>query len=287
MRGPAWLLAAIFAWAVLDANSKLLASGYAAVQVLSIRYMVLLALFGGLRALRPSAGGSLVTRHPLLQGVRAAAMLGSAFGFFLALRELSMAEAYLVHFTAPFMLLAMAALLLGEAMPGRAWGWTALGFAGVALAMVPGIEAGGALAGYAWALFGTINYAVIMTVNRRLRGEQSVAGVILWPSLLGLAATLPLLPGTWVTPSPLDAALLMGNGLVSGVAMVAMSLAFRHGDAARLAPLEYTALVFALAFDLAIWGVLPAWHVLLGAAVVVLACTGSERSRRQAALPRP
>ncbi|MES2713744.1 MAG: DMT family transporter [Pseudomonadota bacterium] len=284
MNGPAWLVAAIGMWSVLDTNSKLLAEGYGAAQVLFIRHGGMLVMFLALRALRPGAGGTLATAHPWLQALRALAMLGSAAGFFLALRTLSLAEGYLVHFTAPFMLLGMAAVFLRESMPGRAWAWTAVGFAGVAFAIGPSLGAGGDWAGFAWAFFGAFNYAVIMTINRRLRGESSLAGVILWPSLLGAAAMLPFLMAEWRTPGLRDAVLLGMNGVVSATAMVAMSLAFRHSDAARLAPFEYSALIFAVGFDIAIWGVVPAWQVLAGAAVVVAACLASERARREAAL---
>ena len=284
MNGPAWLVAAIGMWAVLDTNSKLLAEGYGAAQVLFIRHAVMLALFLGLRALRTGVGGTLATAHPWLQGLRALAMLGSAAGFFLALRTLSLAEGYLVHFTAPFMLLGMAALFLRESMPGRAWAWTAVGFAGVAIAILPSLGGAGAWQGYAWAFFGAFSYAVIMTINRRLRGEASLAGVILWPSLLGAVATLPFMLVEWNTPDLGDAVLLGMNGVISAGAMIAMSLAFRHADAARLAPFEYSALIFAVGFDITIWGVVPAWQVLAGAAVVVAACLASERARREAAL---
>ena len=203
MNGPAWLVAAIGMWAVLDTNSKLLAEGYGAAQVLFIRHAVMLAEF-----------------------------------------------------------------------------------AGVAFAILPSLGAAGAWQGYAWAFFGAFSYAVIMTINRRLRAESSLAGVILWPSLLGAAATLPFMLAEWNTPDLGDAALLGLNGVISAGAMIAMTLAFRHADAARLAPFEYSALIFAVGFDIAIWGVVPAWQVLAGAAVVVAACLASERARNSMLCPQ-
>jgi drug/metabolite transporter (DMT)-like permease len=282
LRGPLWLLTALLLWSVLDANSKLLAGTYGTGQVLAIRHGVMLLLVLGARALWPGAGGKIGTAHPLLHAIRAVAMLGSAAGFFLAMRAMSMAEAYLVHFTAPFMMLGLAALCLREPMPARAWGWTAAGFAGVAVAIAPAIGGGGHWQGFAWAGLGAASYAVIMTVNRRLREESGLAQVILWPSLLGFVATIPFAALEWVAPPAGDLALLALNGVVAGVATLAMSLAFRHANAARLAPFEYAALVFALGFDLAIWGRLPALPTLIGAAIVIAACIASERTRRAA-----
>ncbi|MFB9970570.1 hypothetical protein ACFFMP_11360 [Pseudoroseomonas cervicalis] len=101
MQGPLLLLLALGLFAALDANSKLLAGAYPVAQVVLIRHLVLLALLFGARALRPGLGGPLGTAHPRLHLLRALAMLGSAVGFFQALREIPLAEGYLVYFTAP------------------------------------------------------------------------------------------------------------------------------------------------------------------------------------------
>jgi drug/metabolite transporter (DMT)-like permease len=36
-----------------------------------------------------------------------------------------------------------------------------------------------------------------------------------------------------------------------------------------IAPLEYTALAWAMAFDLALWSVMPTSHMLFGASIIV------------------
>ena len=45
--------------------------------------------------------------------------------------------------------------------------------------------------------------------------------------------------------------------------------AFRLGEASLIAPLEYTALVWGVALDLALWGVLPDAITWLGAAIII------------------
>jgi hypothetical protein len=130
-------------------------------------------------------GGSLGTAHPWLHLLRAAAMMGSGIGFFMALREIPMAEGYLVYFTAPFLTMAMAALLLGETPPRAVWLWSAVGFLGVLVAMAPGLQTGGPLRAYAYAMLGTASYATVLTINRKLRQEAGVARLILWSALPG------------------------------------------------------------------------------------------------------
>lgn len=284
MRGPALLVAGITLFGLLDANSKLLSGQYGLGQVVFLRYAVLVLAFLAARAVRPGAGGELGTRHPWLHLIRAAAMMVSAGAFFLAFRRLSLAEGYLVFFTAPFWVLALAALVLREPVPRVAWAWSALAFAGVALAVAPRLLEGGAslsAGGYAFALCGTFTYATTQTVNRRLRGEIGAARVLLWPTLLGLALYGPMAALDWTTPGLRDAVMLAMNGLFAGAAVVCVAAAFRHADAARLAPFNFVGLPVSLLLDLAIWGRWPQATTVLGGAVVVFACLMSERAMRR------
>src|SRR4051794_12235728 len=95
------------------------------------------------RALRPGFGGPLGTRRPGLHALRIVAMMISASSFFLAFRQLPLAEGYLVFFTAPFLTLALSALALREPVPRAAWAWCLVGFGGVLLAVAPRLGGGG------------------------------------------------------------------------------------------------------------------------------------------------
>jgi drug/metabolite transporter (DMT)-like permease len=278
VRGPVYLVTAMALFGLLDANSKLLAGTYPAEQVVAIRYATLLLVLFAARAISPGLGGRLTTAHPMLHLVRACFMLGSGMGFFLALRDIPLAEGYLVYFTAPFLTLGLAALVLGERTGRAVWAWSVLGFAGVALAMWPGLRADGPWGAYLWALFATCCYAAVMTINRLLRHETGGAVLILWSSLPGLLVLSPFAAMSWVAPGPLDLAALSVNGLLAGGATLCLAIAFRHDSAARLAPLEFSALIFAVGLDLLIWNVWPTSWTLGGAVIVVFALVMSQRA---------
>jgi drug/metabolite transporter (DMT)-like permease len=283
VRGPAFIIAAMALFALLDANSKLLSGRYPAEQVIGLRYATLLAVFFAARAIAPGFGGRLSTVHPLLHLARAMAMIGAGFGFFLALREIPLAEGYLVYFTAPFMTLGLAALVLKERTGPTVWAWSLLGFSGVLVAMWPGLAAGGPVGAYLWAFFATVCYATVLTINRLLRHETGFAVLILWSSVPGLILVAPFAAMSWVSPTALDFAALSVNGLLAGGATLCLAIAFRHDSASRLAPLEFSALVFAVGFDLAIWSVWPSAWTMGGALIVVFACLMSQQAatRRQ------
>ena len=282
MRGPALLLAGIVLFGLLDANGKLLSGEYPLGQVIAVRYAALLALLLAARAAWRGAGGGIATARPGLHLLRACSMMASAACFFLAFRRLPLAEGYLVFFTGPFMTLALSALALRERVPAAAWGWCALGFGGVALAVLPRLGAGeGEALGYLAVLAGTFTFAVTQTVNRSLRNEAGPARVLFWPSLLGLLVYGPLAVRDWVGPSPADFAMLAANGVLAGAAVAATAAAFRHADAARLGPWGFAALPVSFLLDLLVWGHRPDPAMLAGAAVVVLACVMSERAARR------
>ncbi len=101
VRGPIYLVTAMALFALLDANSKMLAGTYPADQAVAIRYATLLLVLFAARAVVPGLGGPLTTAHPFLHLLRAMFMIGSGMGFFLALRDIPLTEGYLVYFTAP------------------------------------------------------------------------------------------------------------------------------------------------------------------------------------------
>ncbi|MCB4823280.1 DMT family transporter [Roseicella aerolata] len=286
MKGPALALAGIVLFSLLDANSKLLSGQYGVGQVVFLRYAVLVPLFLLARAARPGFGGPLRTSRPGLHAIRVACMMISAASFFLAFRQLPLAEGYLVFFTSPFMTLALAALLLREAVPRAAWFWCLVGFGGVLLAVAPKLGGGGGpLSGYLWVFLGTLAFSVTQTVNRRLRAEPGLVGVILWPGLVGLLVFGPLAWRDWMPAPPLDLFQLALNGLIAGAAVVLTAAAYRHADAARLGPYGFAALPVSVALDLALWGLWPDAATLAGGAVVVFACVMSERARRAGEAP--
>jgi uncharacterized membrane protein len=59
------------------------------------------------------------------------------------------------------------------------------------------------------------------------------------------------------------------QGLASAAGQLAMIRAFRVGEASMLAPIEFTALIWATLFGFWFWGDLPAVGVLAGAVLII------------------
>ena len=67
----------------------------------------------------------------------------------------------------------------------------------------------------------------------------------------------------------------------------AITEAFVRAEASVIAPLEYTALAWALGFDALLWGVLPGATTFAGAAILVASGIYLMRKERGAPAPLP
>ena len=86
--------------------------------------------------------------------------------------------------------------------------------------------------------------------------------------LLSLGAWLLALPG-WKPLLAGDIWIIVGVGVAGSLAQVALTEAFRRGEASLIAPLEYSALLWGVILDVALWGVLPDSITWIGAAIIV------------------
>ncbi len=276
-------MAGIALFGLLDANTKLLSGEFSPAQALAFRHGVLLALLFGSRALSPGMGGPMLTRRPGLHALRAVSMLASGALFFLTFRHLPLADGYLVFFTSPFLIMLMAWFFLGETVPRAAWIWSGVGFSGVLLALAPQLGAGVSPLGFGYALLATLFYSVNIIINRALRGETGYARLLVWPSALGFLVFAPIAATIWVPADAVQTGQLVANGLLAGVATVALAVAFRYATVARLAPFEFIALPWSVTLDWLVFGKPPDAILFAGGALVVLACVMSERAVKAAA----
>jgi len=268
LRGILAMLVAVAFFAVMDSQLKLLAGHYGPLQVSCLRgaaslpFVLLPVLLRGRTArLRP-----VNVRLHLLRGALSVLMLGS---FVYAVRESSLATTYSIFMCAPLLVAALSAPLLGERVAGSQWGAICVGLAGVLLMIAPrgGGEwvSRGALA----AVVAVATYALSVVSLRLLARTDSTESMVFWFSvLLSLGAGLLALPD-WVALRADHWPLFVGIGVSGALGQHFITEAFRHAPAAVVAPFEYTALLWGVLLDLAIWGVLPGAVTLVGGAIVI------------------
>ncbi len=267
LAGMALMVASVGLLTVMDGTAKYLARDYPLWQVVWARYAFnLLGLLPLLARARLPAWRS---RAPGLQLLRAAAMVVATFTMFLSLKLLPMAETYAIAFLSPLLVALLAGLLLRERLDAARWLAVTTGFLGVLVVMRPGSGLFGlaALAPMAMAL----SFALYQLVTRMLGGRDDTYVTMFWSAAVGSVVTAFLLPWNWRPPDAGALALMAAMGLIGLLGQLAMIRAFTLAPASLASPFIYTQIVWAVLFGFLVFGDLPDFWTVVGAAVVVAA----------------
>ncbi|MDR3386673.1 MAG: DMT family transporter [Rudaea sp.] len=261
------MLLAVAAFSLMDACLKTLAPYYAPMQVTALRGLSSLPLVT-LWVLADGGAGQLLQIRwmlHLLRGVLSIVMLSS---FAYALRSLPLAETYSLFFIAPLLITALAALVLREQVGWRGWAAIALGFCGTLVVLRPTGAGVLTLAGFA-VLVSATGYAVSAIVVRVLGRSDSTQSMVLWMLAMTGAFALVLAWHDWLPIQPGHWPVLAVLAVSGAVGQYAITDAFKRASASRIAPLEYTALVWGILLDRIFWNTLPDATTLIGAAVII------------------
>ncbi len=261
------MLVSVGLFSLMDAGLKTLSAHYPPMQVAAMRgaSSLPLVLAWALATVGPMP--LLRVRWPLhlLRGVLGIAMMAS---FVYALKRLPLSTAYSIFFVAPLLITALSVPFLGERVGPRRWGAIAVGLLGVLVVLRPTGEGVFTMAGLA-VLVAALGYAVSAITVRVLARTDSTQAITFWLlALMAFGAGALALPG-WVPLRIEDVWVIAAIGVGGALGQYAITEAFRLGEASLIAPLEYTALLWGLALDLALWGVLPDEVTWLGAAIII------------------
>jgi drug/metabolite transporter (DMT)-like permease len=263
----AWMIAAVACFAVMDAAMKLLTAHYPALQVATLRggaslpFVLLWVLAtAGPRSIVPVRWGL----H-LLRGVLGIAMIGC---FAWALRSLPLSTAYTIYFVAPLLVTALSVPLLGEHVGPRRWAAIGIGLVGVLVVLRPGVGGFVSLPGLMVLLAATA-YALAAVLVSLLARTETPQSLVVWFLLIMALGAGALAWPAWIPLRLADAGWIATLGLAGALGQVALTQAFRRGDASLIAPLEYSGLIWVIPWDWLLWRKLPDAWTWVGAAIIV------------------
>lgn len=251
---------------VNDAIAKVLTASYSPLQILFLRNVIALPV-AALIAARVGGTEALLSHRPAAHLVRGVLWICATVLFFTSIMHLSLAEATALIFVAPLFITAISAMFLGEHVGWRRWMAVVAGFIGVLIVIQPG---GAAFRPVSLLPVATaFVYALLMLSARWVDTRESV-----WTLLLYLTGTSALLsafivPFVWVTVRFDDLWLFFAIAVFGTAGMTMMTQAFRIAPAAVVAPLDYTALLWATGFGWLIWSEVPNTATFIGAAVII------------------
>lgn len=264
--GPAVMLLGMVLFALNDAMGKWLVASYGLGQVILIRSLAALAIlapFLWMAGLKPIVEAE----KPLVQLARVIFSTMEVFCFYYAVIYLPLADVMTYWLAAPIYVAAASPLLLAEKVGWRRWTAIFVGFVGVIIALEPSSKMFTSPA--LISILGTFAFAFMMISGRSLRGTPDKT-LVLFQTGAAAIAGLVFAPFDW---TPLTSAnelfLLCLLGIVAMAAHMLVNRALKISDAATVAPLQYTLLLWAVVFGWFFFGDLPKPTMLVGATLIV------------------
>lgn len=261
------MLVAGLLFAIMDAAIKWIADSYSAFQVSALRSIAAMPLVLLWIILRGRLG-TLRHVHWPLHLARGVIGFGVMVCFVYGVARLPLSTAYAIVFVAPLMITALAVPLLGEKVGPRRWTAILVGLAGVIVVLRPGV-AGAATGPGLVLLVAAFFYAMAAITVRKLAQRDSPEAMVFWFLLLLGVFAGAFAAFDWRPVQREHFLAIAVIGVTGAVAQVALTHAFRLGEASQIAPLEYAGLVWVVLLDLFVWHALPDGMTWLGAAIIV------------------
>lgn len=266
------LKAALFAilafglFATHDVVVKILGGHYSPFQI--IFFSVLLSFpLATLMLMRDATSGHLRPLHPWWTALRTGAAVVTGFSAFYAFSVLPLAQVYAILFASPLLITVLSIPILQERVGIHRWFAVALGLAGVLIVLRPGSAA--FELGHLAALVAATGSATASVIVRKIGRAERSAVLMLYPMVANFAVMAAILPIVY-RPMPVEHLGLLGIvSLLAFVAGLFMITAYRLGDAAVVAPMQYSQILWAAGYGALFFDEHGDLYTWLGAGVVI------------------
>ena len=265
--GIGLMLLGIFLFSANDVLGKWLVASYSVGQVLLFRSTAAWLVLAPM-AIRMGPANLVRVERPGLQVLRVVCSSGEVVCFYLAVTALPLADAMTYYLAGPIYVTVLAALILKEHVGWRRWTAVVVGFGGVLLALQPSAES------FGWpalvALLGSVLFAFLMIITRSLRGTPDVT-MVAWQFTAALIVGLIWAPLEWTPLENFDLLLIGLVGVFGMAAMACVNRSLKLAPASVVVPYQYTMIVWAVIFGYLVFGDVPEWPTLVGAAIIIAA----------------
>lgn len=265
-RGALWMLASAITFTVMTMLIKYLGTDYS--PALQTFYRQLAGLIVLLPVILPNPRQVFRTTRPGILLFRSGAgTIGMILAFY-AYQKLPLADANALSFTRTLWLVPLAAFVLKETVGPRRVSATIVGFLGALLMLQPQTqgEAGWPAAA---ALTSSLLFAFTVTGMKVMTRDHSTLTLMAWSAVLGFVLAIPAALFAWRWPTLGDFGLLCAMGVLGTITQACYINGMAEGDAAAMAPIDYTRLVFAVILGYVLFHDVPNAMTMLGAGIVM------------------
>lgn len=264
---------------VMDAIIKAVGTNLPTFQLAFLRF--LFGSFWSILAvliLRPVWPNNHAIRINALRGVIGAV---TATTFFYSLQTLPLVDSIAFSFLSPLFLAFFGALFLKEKLASHSALGLIAGCAGMlVMAIGQGLNPGGLhLPGVMAAFTSAISYAFGLVLLRQRAQQDPLIIIMLFQNCV--PATLLAIPAylSWQPLPTIDLATFALLAAIGLAGHLLLASAFKRAEASRIAPMEYSALIFGALLGIVFFREWPALSTLLGAGLIMIGTAYAMRAK--------
>jgi len=266
LSGALFGLLAFGLFATHDVVLKFLGGSYSVFQIAFLTSLFSMPLVLVLLIL-DREGGTFRPKNPGWMAVRVATAVVITPSIFFSFTVLPLTEVYAILFSTPLFVTALSVPILKESVGAYRWGAVLVGFVGVLFVIQPGVSVVGI--GHATALFGAFGAAVAFVVVRKIGGQERNAVMVGYPLMANLVSMGLVLPFVY-QPVPIgDLGLSVLMSVLGFSALLSVLAAYRRARAVVVAPMQYSQILWALAYGALFFGEGLDFNVGVGTLIIV------------------
>lgn len=268
VKGALLALCGFAAFSSHDAVVKVLGGAYTPFQIIFFATLLSFPL-ATLMLMHDRMSGTLRPVHPWWLALRVISGVITGVCGFYAFSVLPMAQVYVFLFASPLLITILAIPILGEKVGPHRWAAVALGLAGVLVVLRPGVEpfSLGHFAGMTAAVFS----ALASVITRRIGREERALVMLLYPMTASFVLMGAMMPFVY-EPMPVEhlglLAVMSALGFGAGLLIIQ---AYKSGDAAVVAPMQYSQIIWAALFGLLIFNETSDRTTWVGVSIIIAA----------------
>ena len=266
VKGALLALIAFGVYSTHDVFIKILGATYSPIQI--VFFSVLLSFpLATLMLMRDATPGTLVPVHPWWMAVRTVAAVITGISAFYAFSVLPLTQTYAILFATPLIITVLSIPILGETVRLRRWMAVLVGLIGVMVVLRPGSTE--LTLGHAAAILAAFGGAFASIVVRKIGAEERTVVMLLYPMVANFVVTGLALAFVY-KPMPIEhLGMLAVISIMAWIAGRIIISAYQTGEAAIVAPMQYSQILWATGFGLLFFGETTDAYTAAGATIII------------------
>lgn len=267
LAGPLYALLAFAIFATHDVVIKFLGGTYSPFQLIffTTLFSFPLVMF---MLIKDASHGNLRPVHPWWLAIRTGFATITGFTAFYAFSVLPLAQTYVLLFATPLLITLLSIPILGEKVGVHRLGAVLLGLIGVLVVLQPGATE--LTLGHLAGITSAVSNAMASIIVRKIGQDERPVVLMLYPMVAAFIVMGILMCFVYV-PMPLvdlgGVVVISALGFTAGLVLIA---AYRNGDAAIVAPMQYSQIIWASIFGYFLFGEEVERATVIGAGIIIL-----------------